>query len=102
MYYPQKKAIATISGSFLVMVIYCVYVYRKYQEGVVDIAYDLKFWATSILIFIGISIAAMIIVMIIFHIINAIVIEAKNGDQEENEMKEEDIAPFGCMKNSAF
>ena len=102
MYYQEKKTIVTMLTGVLVLAAYCIYVYRKFQEGAVDLSIDLKFWATTMLIFIGAGIVAIIIILIIFHIINAIVNEATK--QEDNASMLEDemdkLIALKSMRNS--
>ena len=64
MSYQEKKTIVSIVTGLLILVSYFMYTYSKYQSGVV-IEGDLKFWATAILVFIGIGIVATIIIQII-------------------------------------
>jgi hypothetical protein len=46
---------------------------------------DLKAWAVLMLIFIGIAVAAQIVVQIIFHLALAVGIAAKEGDEKRTE-----------------
>lgn len=82
MSYQEKKSIISIVTGLLILAAYFIYTYTKYQSGVV-IEGDLKFWAASILVFIGIGIVATIIIQIIFHILLsvAIAVQAKVRDE---------------------
>jgi hypothetical protein len=62
---------------------YCIYAFGKYQSGAVA-AGNLKFWASTILIFIGIGIAASIVIQIVFHILLSISIAVKKKMRDEN------------------
>jgi len=90
MFYQEKKIIATMISMVLILAAYLIYIFQKYQEGAIDFEYDLKFWASTMLIFIGVGIVSTILILIIFHILNAIVNEIKQEDQdvsmEEDEM----------------
>lgn len=73
MSYQEKRTIASIISGVLILGAYCVYTYGKYQSG--TIATDnLKFWAGTMLIFIGIGIVVTIVIQIIFHILLSIAI----------------------------
>jgi hypothetical protein len=68
---------------------YYIYVYGKYQLGVIA-ADDLKFWAGTMLLFIGIGIVAIIIIQIVFHIFLSISIavteQVQNGKCDDKEI----------------
>jgi len=83
MSYQEKKTIVSILTGVLVLGAYCLYAFGKYQSGMIALD-NLKFWATTMLIFIGIGIAATIIIQILFHIILSIGIAVKEKvcDQE--------------------
>ena len=63
------------------MAAYCIYALGKFKRVTVAQG-DLKFWASTILIFIGIGIVAMIVIQIIFHILLSIAMAVK--DQVQN------------------
>jgi hypothetical protein len=71
MSYPEKRTIVSIITGALILVVYSVYAYGKYQAGLTA-AGDLKFWAGTMLLFIGIGIVANIIIQIVFHILLSI------------------------------
>jgi hypothetical protein len=71
MSYQEKRTGVSILTGALVLAAYCVYAFGKSNAGVVASG-DLKFWASTILIFLGIGIGAAIIVHIVFHILFAI------------------------------
>jgi hypothetical protein len=76
MSYQEKRTIVSIIMGVLVLGAYCVYIYGKYQSGLI-VATDMKFWAVTILLFIGVGIVAQIIVMIVFHILLSIAVAVK-------------------------
>jgi hypothetical protein len=73
MSYQEKRTLVTIIIGFFVLVIYCVYGYSNYRNGVILID-DLSSWAKLMLIFIGIGVLATIITQIMFHIIYSVAI----------------------------
>lgn len=83
MSYPIQRTITNILAGALILTAYCIYAFGKYQAGAVALG-DLKFWATTMLIFIGIGIVVMIIVQIVFHILLSIAIAVKEKVQDQN------------------
>jgi hypothetical protein len=89
MSYQEKRiTVSLITGAFI-LAAYCIHAIGKFQSGAID-SKDLKFWAGTILIFIGIGIAAMIVTQIIFHILLSVSIAVKekirNGKCNEEEI----------------
>ncbi|MGB7594245.1 MAG: hypothetical protein WBL80_01620 [Erysipelotrichaceae bacterium] len=71
MSYPEKRTIVSIITGVLILGAYILYAFGKYQAGLTT-AGDLKFWAGTMLVFIGIGIVANIIIQIVFHILLSI------------------------------
>jgi len=71
MSYHEKKTIASMISGILVLIAYAVYAVGKYRAGAAA-PDDLTFWATAMLIFIGIGVAATIVIQILFHIVFSI------------------------------
>lgn len=86
MSYQSKKTIATMIMGVIVLSAYCIYAFGKYQSGEVA-AGDFKFWAITMLVFIGIGVVAMIITMILFHIGLSIGIAVKEQNCDEKEIE---------------
>jgi hypothetical protein len=82
MSYQERRTIVTLLSGALVIAAYCIYAFGRYQSGAVD-ASDLKFWAGAMLIFVGIGIAAIIVIQIVFHILMAIGIAATKKIRDE-------------------
>jgi hypothetical protein len=82
MSYQEKRTVVSIVSLALVVVAYCIYAFDHYSSGAVAPG-DLKFWAGAILIFIGIGIAATIVIQIVFHILLSISIAVKKKIQDE-------------------
>ncbi len=76
MSYQEKRTLTSMITSAAVLAAYCFYVFNKYQSGLVA-AGDLKFWARNMLVFMGINIAAMILILIIFHVLLAVSMAVK-------------------------
>lgn len=76
MSYQEKKTIVSILTGILLLAAYCIYAFGKVQAGVAA-PDDMKFWATAILIFIGIGVVASIVIQIVFHILLSIAVAVK-------------------------
>lgn len=76
MSYQEKKTITSIVTGAAILAAYCIYSFGRYQSGAVTPG-DLKFWASTMLIFIGIGVAATIVIQIVFHILLSISIAIK-------------------------
>ncbi len=82
MSYQEKRTGASIFAGVLVLAAYCIYAFGKYHSGAVAPA-DLKFWASTMLIFIGIGVGVSIIIQIVFHILFSISVAVKRKIQDE-------------------
>ncbi len=82
MSYQEKRTLTSMFSGVVVLVAYSLYAFGKYQKGLVE-ASDLKFWAGTMLIFIGIGIVASIIIMILFHILYAVALAVKQRNPDE-------------------
>ncbi len=83
MSYQEKRTITSIVTGALVLGAYCLYAFGKYQSGAV-IPGDLKFWASTMLFFIGIGVVAAIIIQIVFHILLSISIAVQEKIRDNN------------------
>ena len=68
MYYHEKQNYVNIFSAILITAVYAFIVYRKHLAGSIDLSGDLRIWGILLLIFIGVSIVARIVIQIIFHI----------------------------------
>lgn len=85
MAYQEKNVIVSLLSTILIFAGYCWYVWHTYQAGQVNLTTDLRFWGLTILIFIPVSIAARIIILIVFHILNAIATRGAEVDDLTDE-----------------
>lgn len=83
MSYQEKRTTVSIVTGVLILAGYFSYALGKVQAGAV-VPGDLKFWASTILIFIGIGIVATIIIQIVFHILLSIAIAVQKTIENEN------------------
>jgi hypothetical protein len=90
MSYKVKKTIVSILTGVLLMAAYCIYVLDKVQSGMAA-SDDMRFWATTILVFIGIGVVALIIIQIVFHILLSIAMavneQVQNGRCDDKEIE---------------
>lgn len=76
MSYQEKRTLATISSGAILLAAYCLYSFNPANTPA-----DLKGWATTMLVFIGIGIAFTIIIQIVFHILLSISIAIREKMQ---------------------
>lgn len=93
MSYQEKRTVTMLLSGALVLTVYLVYVQNLFNSGGAGVE-DPQFWAGTMLKFIGISIAAIIIIQIVFHILLSmgIAVKSKMQDQEYDDRQiEKDI-----------
>ena len=78
MAYNSKKNIVSLTAGVLTVAAYIIYVCTVTAPAQEDIAA----WAKLILVYIGIGVGAQIVVQILFHIVFAISIAAKENDKD--------------------
>ncbi len=80
MSYQQKKVLVTVFTGIALFYSYCTLILSQYN--IETNSNDLRFWANSMLLFIGISIVINIVVLIVFHILLSVSIAIKEGDDK--------------------
>lgn len=83
MSYAEKRTIVSILTGSALIAAYSFYAFGRVQSGAASMD-DLRFWATTILIFIGIGIAASIVIQIVFHILLSIGIAVSKKIQDQS------------------
>ncbi|MFC5406623.1 hypothetical protein [Cohnella soli] len=68
MTYQEKKSIVSLISSILIFAAYCLYRYPQYPEGVMDSKEIFHYWGSFVLVLTLVSIAAHIVISIIFNI----------------------------------
>ena len=99
MSYQERQNIVNIISGVLITAIYAWIVYQRQLEGSIDLTVDYKTWGIVFLIFIGVSIVARIIIMIIFHIINAI---ATRDEVIPSEDERDKLIKLKATRNSHY
>lgn len=74
MSYQQKRTVTNIVTMVVVLAAYCLYTFPRYT-----VDDPLRSWAIVMLIFIGITIAAAIIIQILFHIFFSVGVSIKEA-----------------------
>lgn len=90
MSYHEKRTIAMIITGILVLIVYSIYAIGQYRAGAAA-PDDLRFWATAMLIFVGIEVAATIVIQVLFHILVSISIAVKetiHGQCDDKKLEE--------------
>ena len=113
MSYQEKRSFVSILSGAILLLVYILNVLGRYRQGILPVT-DLKAWATTIMIFIGIAIVGFIIIQIVFHIMLSVSIAVtkavKEGvtDNEElgNSIKanmiEDEMDKFISLKATKF
>lgn len=79
MSYQEKKTIVSTVTGILLLAAYCIWAFGK---GGMAAPSDMKLWATTILIFIGVGIAASIVIQIAFHVLLSVSIAVRKKIQD--------------------
>jgi hypothetical protein len=87
MSYQEKQNIVNIFSGLLISIVYGLIVYQRHLEGRFDLTEDFDKWGIIFLIFIGVSIVARIIIMILFTILNVIATQDENIPKEDERDK---------------
>ncbi|CDN44165.1 MULTISPECIES: hypothetical protein [Paenibacillus] len=69
MTYQEKKSIVSLISSLLIFAAYCLYRYPQYPEGALDSKEMVHYWGSFVLVLTLVSIAAHIVISIIFNIV---------------------------------
>ena len=83
MTYNSKRTIVDITVGILISIAYIIYA----LGGNAPAPENLKAWATTMLVFVGIGIIALILIQIIFHILSAIGIAFREQDKNDKEVE---------------
>ncbi len=88
MSYQEKRSIVSMLTAVIVLGAYWLYAYGKVQSNAVA-ADDMRFWAITMLVFIGIGIVVAVVIQLLFHILLSIAVavreKSREGDGDEQE-----------------
>lgn len=77
MSYQEKKNIVSLISTFVIFGSYCLYVYLRYNDAILEGEELFRFWGAVILVLIPVTIVAKIIIEIVFNIVNRITTKEK-------------------------
>ena len=83
MTYASKRTLTSMVAGIILCIVYGFYAAGQYANGVES----WKEWAITILAFIWISIAIIVVIQILFHIAFAIGTAARNQDKDDEEVE---------------
>ena len=99
MTYQERQNIVNIISGVLITGLYAWIVFQKQEQGIFDLTTDLNKWGVIFLIYIGVSVAARIVILIIFHIINAIATREEDVPEEDERDK---LVKLKAIRNSYY
>ena len=99
MSYQERQNIVNILSGLLITAIYAWIIYQRQLGGSIDLTEDYKTWGIVFLIFIAVSVVARIIILIIFHIINAIATREETVPSEDERDK---LIKLKALRNSYY
>ena len=99
MTYQERQNIVNIFSGLLITGLYAWIVFQKQEQGIYDLTTDLNKWGVIFLIYIGVSVAARIVILIIFHIINAIATREEDVPEEDERDK---LVKLKAIRNSYY
>jgi len=83
MSFNSKKTIASMAAGVILIAAYIFYALSERSPA----PEDLKSWAIAMLVFIGISVAAVIVVQVLFHVAAAIRIAVKEQEKDDKKIE---------------
>lgn len=72
MSYQEKRSIVYLISTFLIIGVYCIYVFQMHPDKSLGTPTDFRFWGITILLIVPAQIIVNIVTYIIFKIINTI------------------------------
>lgn len=77
MSYQEKRIGVSVVSGLLILVSYCIYGVSRFKVLGTGLLTDLRFWATTMLVTIGLGIAVMMLIQLVLHIFLAVSSEVK-------------------------
>ena len=93
MSYSSKRTLVSMIAGTILIAAYSIYAFGKYAPA----PEDLKSWAVSMLVFIWIGVAAVIVILILFHVAFAIGLAAREHAQGRAPVVAALHIPFGSL-----
>jgi uncharacterized membrane protein len=88
MSYKEKSTITTILSEIILLAAYCIYAFNPSRLAALPPG-DLKPWAVTMLVFIGVGIGVTIVIQIVFHIILSIGTAVKAAIENQDTTNQE-------------
>lgn len=82
MSYQEKRSIVSMIMAIITLGAYGTYAYEKIRSGAIVLE-NMNFWASTMLVFVSIGIAATIVIQIIFHILLSVKVSVQENMLEE-------------------
>jgi hypothetical protein len=83
MSYQERRSVVSLVGTLLIAVGYGLFIAGRAQAAGPDVANDLQFWATAILLLIPVVIVFQIVLMILFIIANTIATGREESEKSD-------------------
>jgi len=99
MSYREKENIVNIFSGIIITAVYSWIVYQRHLAGRFDLTENFAQWGKIFLVFIGVSVAARIVIYIIFHIFNAIATQETDIPAEDERDK---LIKLKATRNSHY
>ena len=77
MTYQTKKTLTNMVAMTILLAAYCLYAFPRYSS-----ADELRVWAVTMLIFMGIGMLAMVVIQVLFHIFFAVGVAIREAVQD--------------------
>ncbi len=99
MSYQEKENIVNIFSGLLITGIYSWIVYQRHLHGQYNLTEDISKWGLVLLVFIGVSVVARIIIYIMFYILNYIATREEDAPPEDERDK---LIKLKATRNSYY
>ncbi|MCZ8518450.1 MULTISPECIES: hypothetical protein [Paenibacillus] len=99
MTYQEKKSIVSLISAVLIFVSYCLYMYPQFPAGGLESDATFRYWGSFVLILTLVSIAAHIMISIVFNIVFRITTSEKEPSFEDELDK---LIGLKATRNSFF
>jgi uncharacterized membrane protein len=86
MHYQQQRTIVNILAAVALLAVYYIYVLGKLNAAAVTLD-NVKFFAVTMLTFIGIGIGVSIVLQIVFHILFSVSVAVRERDKDGKEIE---------------
>lgn len=89
MTYQERRSLTNILMTIVITLVYALIIINKYNNGDFDTSNMMRFWSLIIVVYIPISIAARIVLMIVFRIFGEIKDEVSGNKEIDRDIVDE-------------